>query len=102
MDDKLFKVDLERSRVYWDYYKSMFVVFSIALIAGMICVAIIYTKGELGLTFAAGLIALLLLCIILLAAMMNLLIWRHENRHFDEMLRQEQDMESAPPGMPLV
>jgi len=104
MDDKLFQVDMERSRIYWDYYRSMFVVFSLALIAGMIIVAIIYTKGELSLTFAAGIIVLLFLCIILMAAVMSLLIWRHENRHFDELLRgqEEEEQDGPPPGMPLV
>jgi archaellum biogenesis protein FlaJ (TadC family) len=103
MDDKIFKVDLERSRVYWDYYKSMFTVFSSALVAGMICAALIYTKGEINLTMAAAVIVLLFLCIILLAALMSLVIWRHENRHFDELVREEErEAQERPPGVPLV
>lgn len=103
MDDKIFRVDMERSRIYWDYYKSMFLAFSLAMAAGMVCTAVIYTRGELALSLAFGVIALLFLCIILMAAVMSLLIWRHENRHFDELVRQEEvELHERPPGIPLV
>jgi len=101
--DKIFKVDLERSRVYWDYYKAVFSAFSLCLAAGMVSTALIYTKGELSLELTAGVILFLTLCVVFLAALMNLVIWRHENRHFDELIRQEQrDAEERPPGIPLV
>ncbi len=101
--DKVFKVDLERSRVYWDYYKMMFVVFSMILSACVIAVALIYTRGEISLQLTVGVILFLALCVIFLSAMMNLIIWRHENRHFDELIREEKrDIEERPPGVPLV
>jgi hypothetical protein len=103
MDDKIFKVELERSRVYWDYYKCVFSAFSMILAAGMVCAAVIYTKGEINLIFAAGIILLCLLCTVFLVAIMNVLIWRHENRHFDDLIgAQEQEMQERPPGIPLV
>jgi hypothetical protein len=103
MDDKIFKVEIERSRVYWDYYKSMYIAFSIALAAGMVSAAVVYTKGEINLMFAGGIILLCLLCVVFLTAVMNVLIWRHENKHFDELIgAQEQDISERPPGMPLV
>jgi len=103
MVDRAFRIDLERSRIYWSYYKSMFKVFSTALTAGMVCAAIIYTKGEINLTMTAAVIGLLFLCIILLSALMSLIIWRHENRHFDEMTREdEREFEERPPTTPLV
>jgi archaellum biogenesis protein FlaJ (TadC family) len=104
MDDKIFRVDIERSRVYWDYYKSMFIAFSMILCAGMVSMAVIYTKGELNLTITAGVIVLLALCVILLSALMTLSIWRHENKYLDELIRaEEQDlMERPPEGMPIV
>lgn len=103
MVDKAFKVDIERSRIYWDYYRSMFIVLSLALIAGMICAAIIYTKGEISLTLAGGIIGLMFLLIIFLCALMSITIWRHENKHLDELLNTEpEDKPEEPPGMPLV
>ncbi|MBD3387474.1 MAG: hypothetical protein GF416_00470, partial [Candidatus Altiarchaeales archaeon] len=38
---RIFKVNLERTRVYWDYYKSMFLVFSFCLMALMVCATLI-------------------------------------------------------------
>jgi hypothetical protein len=103
MNDKIFKVEIERSRVYWDYYKSMFIAFSMALAAGMVCAAVIYTKGEINLMFTGGIILLCLLCFVLLCALMSVLIWRHENRHFDELIgAEEQETAERPPGIPLV
>jgi hypothetical protein len=103
MDDKIFRVDLERSRIYWDYYKSMFLAFSMAMAAGMICTAVIYTEKEISLSVTVGVIALLFLCVILMAAVMSLLIWRHENRHFDDVIREEErELQERPPGIPLV
>jgi hypothetical protein len=103
MDDRIFKVELERSRIYWDYYKAMFLVFSTALSAGMVSAAVIYTKGEISLTIAAGIILLLALCVILLSAIMSLTIWRHENRYLDELVRaEEEDRIERPAGGPLV
>jgi len=101
--DRILRVEIERSRVYWDYYRSMFVVFSLALMAGMISVSIIYTKGEVSLSFAAVSVALAAVCIIFLAAIMSLIIWRHENRHFDEILGDvSQEAAEEPPAHPLV
>jgi len=103
MADKAFKVDIERSRIYWDYYRSMYMVLSLALIAGMICAAIIYTKGEISLTLAGGIIGLMFLLIIFLCALMSITIWRHENKHLDELLNTEsEDKPEEPTGMPLV
>ena len=107
MDDKIFQVNLERSRVYWDYYKMMFIVFSFTLIAGIVATSIIYSKGEIEIVFAIGVIMLLFLFIILLAALMSISIWRHENRHLDEMIDiEEENMQiedpQQPPSMPLV
>ena len=101
--DKAFRVDIERSRIYWDYYRSMFLVFSAAFSAGMICTALIYTRGEITLPITAGAILLMFLCIILMAAMMSLIIWRHENRHFDELVREDRsEPDDKPAGHPLV
>ncbi|MBU0763118.1 MAG: hypothetical protein KKD39_08850 [Candidatus Altiarchaeota archaeon] len=103
--DKLFRVNLERSRIYWQYYKSMFQVFSHAIIACMISTAIIYSAGGIDLLLTAGVIALLFLFIVLLSALMSLTIWRHENKHLDELLVEyEQPPEEPlmPPGTPLV
>ena len=103
MADKAFKVDIERSRIYWDYYRSMYMVLSLALIAGMICAAIIYTKGEISLTLAGGIIGLMFLLIIFLCALMSITIWRHENKHLDELLNTEpEETPEQPSGMPLV
>ncbi|MFH0861610.1 MAG: hypothetical protein V1875_01135 [Candidatus Altiarchaeota archaeon] len=101
--DKIFKVDLERSRVYWDYYKMVYHALSLCMAAGMISAAVIYTRGEIGLNVAGGIILFLFLCVIFLSAIMNLIIWRHENRHFDEIIRQEEKgIGERPPGVPLV
>ena len=102
MEDKYFEVDLERSRIYWDYYKSLFLVLSHSLIAGMICAAIIYSAGGLDLTYTAGIIGLMFLCVILLCALMSLTIWRHENKHLDELIRIEEEAIQQRPGNPIV
>ena len=110
MQDRALEINLERSRVYWDYYKMMFLVFAHCFIAGMISTAIIYSAGGVDIVFALGVIFLLFLLVILLAALMSLSIWRHENRHLDDLLDQDGDMmaeeaEEArmePQGMPLV
>ncbi len=109
MEDKIFAINLERSRVYWDYYKMMFLVFSLCFIAGMICTSLIYANGGVELIFAIGIILLLFLMVILLAALMSLSIWRHENKHLDDLMEiehedmvAEEDMESEPQGMTLV
>jgi archaellum biogenesis protein FlaJ (TadC family) len=105
MEDKIFRVDIERSRIYWDYYRSMFIVFSFALMAGMISTAIIYMGDGIELVLAVGIMLLLFLFIILLAALMSLTIWRHENRHLDELIAYEADIppeDVEPDGMPLV
>ena len=101
--DRVFNVNLERSRVYWDYYKSMFIVFSFCLMAGMLCTTAIYVKGDIGLVPAVGVILLLFLCVILLAALMSLSIWRHENKHLDEMIAAETEpmQGPSPPEIPL-
>jgi hypothetical protein len=103
MVDRSFKVAIERSRIYWDYYRSMYTMFSLAIIAGMICSAIIYTKGEITLTIAVGTIGLLFLVIIFLSALMSLTVWRHENKHLDELVIVDDGGASEPPlGEPLV
>ncbi|MFH1054475.1 MAG: hypothetical protein V1744_00105 [Candidatus Altiarchaeota archaeon] len=103
MDDKIFAVSLERSRIYWDYYRSMFVVFSLCFIAGMVSTAIIYTQKEISLVIAAGIIGLMFLMVILLSALMSITIWRHENKHLDELIRaEEQEILERPPGIPLA
>jgi len=105
MEDKVFKVDLERSRVYWDYYKSIFFALAFSLMATMICVALIYTKGGLDIIYAAAIIVLLFLCVIFLAALLHLGIWRHENKFLDELIRIEEEDERQTrenPGIPLV
>jgi hypothetical protein len=105
MDDKFLQVSLERSRIYWDYYRSMFQIFSHALIAGMLITAMIYQSGKIDLLLTIGIIALLLLFIILLAALMSLTIWRHENKHLDELLIEEEPQSEepqGPSGMPIV
>jgi archaellum biogenesis protein FlaJ (TadC family) len=102
--DRIFEVNLERSRVYWDYYRSMFIVFSLCLIGGMVCTALVYSSGGIGLPPAVGIMLLLVLLIILLAAMMSLTIWRHENKHLDELIAMESE-DVGPPstgGEPLV
>lgn len=105
MEDRFLKVAIERSRIYWDYYKSMFQIFSHALIACMIVTAIIYSVNGIDLILAVGIIFLLLLFIILLAALMSLTIWRHENKHLDELLVEYEPQPQEPqppPGMPLI
>ncbi len=103
MEDKIFAVNLERSRVYWDYYKNMFILFGFTLIGGMISTAIIYSAGGIELIFAVGIILLLFLFVILLAALMSLSIWRHENKHLDELINIEREnLQMEPPGEPLV
>ena len=102
MVDKAFRISIERSRIYWDYYKSMFLVFSGALMAAMLCSAIIYTRGEISLPLAVGAIALAVLMIILIAALMSLIIWRHENKHFDELLETQPEEPQENQGQPLV
>jgi archaellum biogenesis protein FlaJ (TadC family) len=105
MEDKVFQVNLERSRIYWDYYKGMFHIFNNTAIACMLITAIIYSAGGLDLLLAAGIIALFFLLIVLLAALMSLTIWRHENKHLDELLEEEipePPQTQEPQGMPLV
>jgi len=100
--DKIFKVNLERSRVYWDYYKHMFIIFSGMLMTGALASAIIYHKGGFDFILTLGLIAFAFLCVIMLAALMSLVIWRHENKFLDELIRQTSEEESAPEEKPLV
>jgi|GEM_PF-6216879 len=110
MQDKILEINLERSRVYWDYYKMMFLVFAHCFIAGMISTAIIYSAGGVDIVFALGVIFLLFLLVILLAALMSLSIWRHENKHLDDLMDIEADdvgMEGdeppmEPQGMPII
>lgn len=103
VNEHLFAIDLERSRVYWEYYRSMFLVFSMVLAAAMVCVTLIYTKGGLTLVPTVGIILLLFLCVILLSALMSLTIWRHENKHLDELAAVEVgEAEKPVSGQPLV
>lgn len=108
MNERLFAINLERSRVYWDYYKLMFLVFSFAFMSGIIATSMIYNAGGIDILFALGVIFLLFLFIILLSALMSLSIWRHENKHLDELIEIEledlkNEMEMQPQqGMPLV
>lgn len=107
MDDKFFWVSIERSRIYWDYYKSMFFALSMALVASMVSVAIIYTTGAIDLLIAVGLIMLIFLLVLLLIAVMSLFVWRHENKHLDELFDYEsqefdEPVEPAQHGEPLV
>ena len=91
--DRTFRVNLERSRVYWDYYKNMFLVFCGMLMVASLAAVAIYHKGGFDLIIALGLVSFFFLCIILLAALMSLIIWRHENRFFEEMLKQDSEEE---------
>ena len=100
--DHIFEVNLERSRVYWDYYRSMFIVFSLCLIGGMICTTLIYSNGGIGLTAAIGIMLLLLLLVILLAALMSLTVWRHENTHLDELINIEREEERPHTGGTMI
>lgn len=100
--DKIFKVDLERGRIYWDYYRTIFTVMASLLCSGIIATALIYTGKEVSLTVAAGVIVLLALTVVLLAALMSLYVWRHEERHLDELIRAESDIISAKPPETLV
>lgn len=101
--NRIFEINLERSRIYWDYYRSMFIIFSVALIGLMVCTTLIYTKGDISLAPAVGVLVLLFLCVILLAALMSLSIWRHENKHLDELIAIErEEIEPHPTGAPLV
>ncbi|MCX6695142.1 MAG: hypothetical protein NTU61_02435 [Candidatus Altiarchaeota archaeon] len=95
--DNVFRVNLERSRIYWDYYKSMFVVFSVMLMFAALSTMIAYHKGALDFMPAVGLTVFFFLCVILLSAVMSLVIWRHENKFLDEMVRQEMDLQEAKP-----
>jgi len=56
------------------------------------------------LALAVGIILLLFLCVILLAALMSLTIWRHENKHLDELIivDKEEVEEKTSTGRPLV
>jgi len=85
--------------VYWDYYRSMFLVFSGMLMVAALSSILIYHKGGLDFLPAAGLSVFFFLCIILLAALMSLVIWRHENKFFEEMVKQE--IEEQEKGTPV-
>ena len=103
MDDKIFAVDLERSRIYWDYYKTLFIVLSLAFIALMVCCAIIYPHAGIELVIAVGVLLLMFLFVIFLMALMSLTVWRHENKFLDELILMEQeDIEEKPTGIPIV
>jgi len=95
--DRVFRVKLERSRVYWDYYKSMFLVFSGMLLTAALITAVIYHKGGYDFILMFGLIAFFFLCVIMLAALLSLAIWRHENKFLDEMITVEEPTQEEPP-----
>jgi uncharacterized protein YacL len=93
--DKLFRVKLERTRAYWDYYKIIFTMLCLAFIGLIVSVAIFHHAGALSLIAAVGLSALFFLCILLLLALMSLLIWNFENKHLHELLAEEEEHEGV-------
>jgi len=99
--DRLFKINLERSRIYWDYYKSMFMILSWMLLVAALSSMIVYHKGGLDFWPAIGLSLFFYLCIILLFAVMSMMIWRHENRFFEEMLKEEVEEKPKSEEVPV-
>lgn len=105
MQDRIFEIDMERSRIYWDYYKMMFLVFSLCFISGILATAMIYAGGGIDLVLAVAIMFLLFLMVILSAALMSLSVWRHENKFLDDLLElehEEFEAEAEAQGMPLV
>ncbi|MFC2162585.1 hypothetical protein ACFLRF_02805 [Candidatus Altiarchaeota archaeon] len=96
--DKLFRVRLERTRAYWDYYKMIFNTLCLTFIGLIISAAIVFHSGALSLMASAGLMALFFLCILMLLAVMSLIIWNFENKHLHELLGDEDQVEEVVEG----
>lgn len=85
-DKKNFKVDLQRARVYWDYYKTLFFMACLAVLTGIISVSLLHLAGSLNLFLTAIMIIVLYLMLLVMFLLMTFIVWRHENRHLDELM----------------
>lgn len=86
-----FRVDLQRAKVYWSYYTTIFLIAAIALAAGIVVIGLLHVAGSISLLVAVAAIAVLYVSNIGLFLVMAFIVWRHENRHLDELATYAKD-----------